>query len=160
MKNKVVILLFALFFGIMSPLLLTDSIIESLNNVRREFLLSKKQNTKTIEITTVAWNALQNQQEIYFNNHYYDVQKVIQNKLKTRITIVQDNIEGLVKNSLTKNANQKIKNKKPTTLFADYNIEYLIQKEYFSLKYSIISSYITFSKYYSFVFLNTKPPIF
>ena len=160
LKNKVVILLFALFFGIMSPLLLTDSIIESANNLRREYLLSKKQNTKTIEITNVSWNALQNKQEIYFNNNYYDVQKVIQNKLKTRVTIIQDNLEGLIKNCLAKNTNQKIKNKKPITLFADYNIEFFIQKEYFSVKYSIISSFITSSKYYSFIFLNTKPPIF
>ena len=160
MKNKVVILLFALFFGIMSPLLLTDSIIESANNVRREFLLSKKQNTKTIEITTVAWNALQNQQEIYFNNHYYDVQKVIQNKLKTRVTIVQDNIEGLVKNSLTKNANQKIKNKKPTTLFADYSVEILPKKKYFRLTSVAISNFISYTQYHSFVFFNIKPPIF
>ena len=144
----------------MSPLLLTDSIIESVNNVRREFLLSQKQNTFTIEIASNSWNGLKNKQEIYFNNHYFDVQKVIQNKFKTRVTIVQDNIEGLIKNSLTKNANQKIKNKKPTTLFADYSVEILLNKKYFRIISATISSFISFTQYNSFLFLNIKPPIF
>ena len=160
LKRKIIVLLFAVFFGIISPLLLTDSIIENLNNLRRSYLLSKNQSSKTIEIATNKWNALSDKQEIFYNNQYYDVQKVVQNKTQTIVTIVQDDFESLVKNSLTKNSKQKTKNKKPNTFLADYCIKSSIEKEVFSYKSALISQFLSYSTYNTFLFFNTKPPIF
>lgn len=159
LNQKIIILLFAIFFGIVSPLLLTESFIENFNNLRRNYLLVEKQNTENIEITTIEWNSIRNKKEIFFNNQYYDVQKVTQNKYLTLLTVVKDSFENVIKNSLNNNSSKKEKNKRQITFLAQYEILSNKKKCFFVTNQRIISNSILLFKYNSFLFSFTKPPI-
>ena len=159
LHRKLFIVLFSIFFGIVSPLLLTESCIENFNNLRRSYLLNEKNNTTTITVPNAHWNFTVNKKELFYKNSYYDVQKVIQHKNQTVLIIVKDSFENVIKNWLTKNASKKEKSKRPITFFAEYKILNQNPLLHFDFIHPEISNNISLIQYNSYLFFETKPPI-
>lgn len=159
LKNKYIILLFALFFGLVSPLLLTESMISNFNEVRRNYILLEKKTTETIQIETSKWNKLTDKKEIFYKNDFYDIKKVVQNNNKTTLILVKDSFENVVKLSLNKKSSKKEKNSKQYSQYADFKV--LINKKHAFLKNKIvfISSKISLILFKSPLSKLNKPPI-
>ena len=161
MKHKVLILIFALFFGVVSPLLQTESFIENLNNIRRSYLLSEKRNTETIVLRTNKWNAIADKKELFFNNHYYDVKKIERSKNnQVTVTIIKDRFENIIKNSLPQAEPKKIKTKMMGFAYAFFEA-LNCNLSFFSItNKNRITCFVVAEQYQSFVHNITKPPIF
>ena len=159
MKNKGVILLFAFFFGLVSPLLLTESVISNLNDIRRNYILSQKQTIKTIQVETLKWNKLTDKKEIFYQNDFYDVKKVVQNNHKTTLTLVKDSFENFIKLSTNKKASKKEKSIKQSSQYASFDV-LTNQKNFFiSIQVKSISNEISSNFNSSYLFKLKKPPI-
>lgn len=159
MKNKFVILLFAVFFGLVSPLILTESVISNLNDVRREFVLTEKNTTETIQIETSKWNKLLDKKEIFYKNNFYDVKKIVQNGQKTTLTLVKDGFENVVKVSMNKKSSKKEKITKQSSQYANYDV-FINEKNLFTQnKIVSISNKISSILFNSPLFRLKKPPI-
>ena len=161
MKAKISILLFALFFGIVSPLLQTESFIENLNILRRSYVLAEKQNTETIFISAAAWNKTDNKNELFFNNQYYDVKNsTTQNNNFVKITIVKDGFENVIKNSLQNSGSKRVKSKIAFSVYTTFEIVNKITCLFKSTIQNVISKFVRKLHCDPFVYLQIKPPIF
>ena len=161
MKSKIGILLFALFFGIVSPLLQTESFIENLNILRRSYILSEKQNTETILVSTAVWNRTSNKKELFFNNQYYDVKEnSAQKNNLVKITIVKDGFENVVKNSLQNNSSKRVKSKIAFSVYTTFKIINNVGFLFTNTVKNVISKFVTPQHYALFVYRQIKPPIF
>ena len=159
MKNKIFIVVFAVLFGIVSPLLLTESFIENCNNLRRNYIVAEKQSSETIEIATKQWNKLYNKKEIFYKNDYYDIKNVVHNKGITTAILIKDRFEKIVKISINQKASKKEKTKKNSTFFAKYEILKSTKNALFKKPKDSISNEIVLFWENSFLFFSHKPPI-
>lgn len=123
-------------------------------------LLTEKENTKTIEIDSKIWVLNNNIDEIFYENEYYDVQKTTQKGNKTTLTLVKDNFENVIKNSLGKKSSKKDKNKQQINLFPDSGHESDTHNFLTNSKQIAISTIVLLCNYNSSIFSFTKPPIF
>lgn len=110
-SRKTIILSIAILYGLLSFLLLSETFIMHLLEVKRDFHIKQSQNLKEITFLKEEWNKLANKKEFKLAGAYYDVKKIKSGSKKVQVLVVKDEYENAIK-YISKNISPKNKKSK------------------------------------------------
>lgn len=147
-SKKIIIITFAILYGLLSFLLFSDTFFIHLIEVQKAYYLKKSDKFENITFSLQYWQKLENKKEFKLHGHYYDVKRIKIDKDKITATVIRDDYENLLKyvskNILPENTKQKgVKNKRffPACIFSTASITIMLQKKESTFHFFYNSTY-------------------